>query len=324
MKPRLYRKPSYKRIPSIYYIDRQTKLLKKERIPAEQWLKWLYHDPFGNLALETVIKRKSFSRIYGRFMKSPRSSLKIKSFIKIFNIDIDRFEKELKDYSSFNDFFIRKIKHEYRKIDPDPFTVVSPADGKILAYDKLDKGLHFIAKGHDFSLPEFLNNEKLAAEYYNGSMLIIRLTPADYHRFHFPVEGIPGKSHKIKGKYYSVSPISIQKKIRTYCQNKREYTLIKSAQFGNIIMAEIGATLVGSIRQTFIPEKPHQKGDEKGYFEFGGSSVILLFKENSLIIDQDILHNTQLSYETTIRFGERIGTAIKNKEQDILHTPPNH
>ncbi len=312
MRTRFNKKPAYKRIPSIYYIERNSKLLKKERIPAEQWLKWLYHDPFGNLALEAVIKRKTFSRIYGRYMKTLRSSLKIKSFINLFEIDNSQFEKSLKEYSSFNDFFVRKIKQECRPVDPDPLSIISPVDGKMLAYANLQKSLHFIAKGDDFSLPEFLNNEKLADKYINGCMFIFRLSPADYHRFHFPIDGVPDKSHVIKGKYYSVSPISIRKKIRTYYQNKREYTAINSELYGEVIMAEIGATLVGSIKQTFVPHKPYLKGDEKGYFEFGGSSVILLFKENTISIDKDLLHNTQLAYETKVRFGERI--AVKNED----------
>lgn len=314
MKRRLYRKPAYKKIPSIYFIERDTKLIKKENIPAEQWLKWLYHDPFGNLALEAVIKRKAFSRMYGKYMKTPRSSIKIKSFIKLFDIDNSRFEKEIEDYSSFNDFFVRKLKIGCRSVDTDPYTVISPVDGKVLAYSKLQKNLHFIAKGNDFSLPEFLNNKKLADKYINGCMLLFRLSPADYHRFHFPIDGIPSKPHIIKGKYYSVSPISLQKKIKTYYQNKREYTVIKSDLYGDVIMAEIGATLVGSIKQTFHPDSPYKKGDEKGYFEFGGSSVILLFKENTLIIDDDLLQNTQLSYETKIYFGERIGKSAKTDD----------
>jgi len=308
MKLRLVKKPAYKKIPPIYYIERQTRLLKKERIPAEQWLKWLYHDPFGNLALEAVIKRKAFSRFYGRYMKTPGSSVKIKSFVKLFEIDNSLYEKDLHSYSSFNDFFVRKIKSEYRQIDPHPHTIISPVDGKLLAYDNLQKGLHFIAKGYDFSLPEFLNNQKLADEYLHGCMFIFRLTPADYHRFHFPADSLPGKPHVIKGKYYSVSPISIRKKVKTFYQNKREYTIIKTEQFGDVIMAEIGATLVGSIKQTFIPNKQYKKGDEKGYFEYGGSSVILLFKANKIKIDDDLVHNTQLSYETKVQLGEKIAS----------------
>jgi len=307
---RFYRKPAYKKIPPIFYIERTTRLLKKELIPAEQWLKWLYHDPFGNLALEAVIKRKAFSRFYGRYMRSPNSSVKIKSFIKLFQIDNSECEKDINAYSSFNDFFIRKIKKEYRSIDPNPLSIISPVDGKLLAYDNLKKGLHFIAKGHDFSLPEFLNNKKLADEYLHGSMFIFRLTPADYHRFHFPFDCTPGKSHVIKGKYYSVSPISIKKKVKTFYQNKREYTIIRSKLFGDVIMAEIGATLVGSIKQTFTPHQTYKKGDEKGYFEYGGSSVILLFKANTINIDEDLIHNTQLSYETKVQLGEKIASIL--------------
>lgn len=307
---RFIKKPPYKRVPSISYVDRRTNVICKERIPAEQWLKWLYHDPFGNLALEAVIKRKTVSRFYGRYMKTPSSTLKIRSFINLFEVDTGEFQKGLEEFTSFNDFFIRKLKKDARRIDQDPFSIISPADGKLLAFEKLHKDLHFIVKGDNFSLPEFLNNNKLAGEYLDGSMLLFRLTPADYHRFHFPIAGTPGNPHVIRGKYYSVSPISIRKKARTYYQNKREYTIIKSDLYGDVIMAEIGATLVGSIKQTFTPGRYYKKGEEKGYFEYGGSSVILLFKNRSIIIDDDLLFNTERTFETRVYFGERV--AVKS------------
>ena len=224
----------------------------------------------------------------------------------MFGIDNSEFEKELDDYTSFNDFFIRKIKKQQRPMNPDPLVVTSPVDGKLLAFADINKETHFIVKGHDFSLSEFLNNNRLAEEYYNGSMLIFRLTPADYHRFHFPFDCFPGRSHKIRGKYYSVSPISVSKKIKTYYQNKREFTILRSKSFGNVIMAEIGATLVGSIKQTFIPDAFYSKGEEKGYFEFGGSAVILLFKRDIINIDPDLINNTLLSYETRVLMGESV------------------
>ncbi|MFA5499023.1 MAG: phosphatidylserine decarboxylase [Candidatus Cloacimonadia bacterium] len=299
----------YKRIPPIYYIERESGKLCREIIPAEQWLKWLYYTPFGNIALESVIKRKSFSDFYGHYMNTSISAQKIKQFVEIFDIDLSQYEKITpKEYKSFNEFFTRKIRPELRPIDQDESTVISPADGKLLAYQNIEKDLHFVVKGYDFLLTEFLNNKELANQYLNGSLIIVRLAPADYHRYHFPFDTKPSASNFIKGKYYSVSPHSIKRKYKTFFQNRREYTILDSKHFKEVIMAEIGATLVGSIKQTFTPYLSVKKGDEKGYFEFGGSSVILLFKEGTISIDQDLINNTKLYYETTVKMGEKIAT----------------
>jgi phosphatidylserine decarboxylase len=303
-----FAKIRYRRVPSVYYIERTTGLLKKEKVPAERWLKWLYHDPLGNLVLEAIIKRKALSKMYGRFMDSPNSAGKIRSFIEIFNINMKECEKSLSEFTTFNDFFTRKLKPDARIIDNKPESLVSPADGKILAYNNLTLDQHFIIKGYDFSLSEFLNNDDLARQYEHGSMIVVRLTPADYHRFHFPLDGVPAHSKLIKGKYYSVSPISVRKKLKIFYKNKREYTVISTKLFGDVVMVEVGATLVGCIKQTYKPEHSAVKGKEKGYFKFGGSSVVLLFKQNVVRIDEDLLHNSQLGYETVVKMGERIGS----------------
>ncbi len=300
------RKRLYKSLPSIYYFDRKTKSLRKEIVPAEKWLKWLYHDPIGNIALEAVIKRKALSKVYGKYMDTPISAAKIKSFIELFEIDMS--ESVTQKFSTFNDFFTRKLKAEKRPIDKNEDSIVSPADGKLFAFDNISSNQHFYIKGYDFSLSDFLGNSRLADYYNSGSMIIIRLVPSDYHRFHFPVDGMPEKTHLIRGKYYSVSPISVRKKIKTFYRNKREYTIIKNNTLGDVVMAEVGATLVGSIIQTYSPFSFVHKGDEKGYFKFGGSSVILLFEKNSIVIDEDLLYYSKHSYETAILMGEKIAS----------------
>ena len=166
----------YKRIPSIYYIERESQLLKKEKIPAERWLKWLYHDPLGNIALESIIKQKALSQIYGRYMDSAVSVSKIKPFIEMFEINMDESQKRLKDFRSFNDFFYRKLVPQARKIDKLPSSVVSPADGKLLAFQNLKLDQHFVIKGYDFSLIEFLNDDSLALQYVSRQINPRRLS----------------------------------------------------------------------------------------------------------------------------------------------------
>ena len=141
-------------------------------------------------------------------------------------------------------------------------------------------------------------------------MLIIRLCPADYHRFHFPIDGTICYEKKIEGDYFSVSPIAVKKMLEIFCLNKREYCLIENKNFGNVLMAEIGATMVGSIVQTY-EENVSEKGKEKGYFKFGGSSIILIFEKNKIKIDDDLLNNFNNDMETRILMGEKLGKSIE-------------
>jgi len=291
---------------SIYYFERETGFLEKEEVMAGNFIKWLYSDPFGNLALESVVKHKALSKLYGKYMNSRLSALKIRSFIRLFNINMSEYEKHPDEYISFNDFFTRRLKSGCRRIDRNYFSVVSPADGKLIAFNNIQMDHNFLVKGYRFSLPEFLNCENLATEFREGSMIVIRVTPSDYHWFHFPVNGIPSQSHVIKGQYYSVSPISIHNKTSTFKKNRREFTIINTSHFGDMIMVEVGATFVGSIKQFYMPSNPYRKGDIKGHFKFGGSSVVLLFKKDTIQIDSDLTYNSRLSFETKVKMGERI------------------
>jgi len=183
----------------------------------------------------------------------------------------------------------------------------SPADGKIMAYADISNS-DFIIKGFRFDLSSFLDNPVLAQKYLEGTLIIIRLAPVDYHRFHFPVSGNLTPDKKIEGYYYSVNPFALRKKAEIFFLNKREYTIISNPLFGDVIMAEVGATMVGGIVQTYKGNSV-KKGEEKGYFKFGGSTVVLLFEKSKIDIDKDILINTANGYETAVKMGERIGDA---------------
>jgi len=211
------------------------------------------------------------------------------------------------EFSNFNDFFTRKLRNEARPVDTSSTIIVSPADGKILAYADISNS-DFIIKGYRFDVSTFLDNPDLAQKYRDGALLIIRLAPMDYHRFHFPVSGNISPNKKIDGDYYSVNPFALRKNAEIFCLNKREYTILSNPLFGDVVMAEVGATMVGSIEQTFKGSSVN-KGEEKGYFKFGGSTVVLLFEKNKIHIDEDLLYNTANGYETTVKMGERIGEA---------------
>lgn len=287
---------------TINYIERRTKTVKKEKIVGKGALNWLYYTPGGKLTLHILLKRKLASTIVGHFMSSPLSTNQVNKFIRKYNIDLSQYHSE-NGYKCFNDFFYRKIKKGQRPISD---ALASPADGKALAFQDIDHVPSFFIKGSEFKIHEFLNDEHLADKYHGGAMMIIRLAPTDYHRFHFPADGIVTETKSLKGRYFSVSPMAMKKSIEILCQNRRVYSTIKTKEYGDVLMAEIGAALVGSIIQTHQPNTQIEKGSEKGYFAYGGSTIVLLFEKNKISIDKDLLKNTLDGYETEVLMGENI------------------
>ena len=293
--------PSSKPSPN-QYIERSSGEIKTEKVMGEKWLAWLYNNPIGEATMFTLVKRKFVSDWYGNIMDSPSSADKIEAFVNDYNIDLNIAQKQ--DFSSFNDFFYRKLKPDARPIDTSQNVVVSPADGKALAYSNIENA-DFIVKGFHFDVSSFLSDDNLAEKYKDGSLMVIRLAPYDYHRFHFPLSGTVSKVIQIKGDLYSVNPIALRQKAEIFFLNKREYLTISTKNFGDVIMAEVGATMVGSIIQTFEGNIV-EKGQEKGYFKFGGSTVVLLFEKGKIKIDNDLLENTNKDLETEVKMGERI------------------
>lgn len=285
------------------YVDRETGIIKTEQIAGEKWLVWLYNNPVGEASMFAIVKRKFISTWYGNEMDSESSVEKIEPFIEEFNIDMNIAKTE--EYNCFNDFFYRKLKENARPVDTNSNVIVSPADGKILAYSNINN-TDFIIKGARFDVNSFLDNESLAKKYSNGSLIIVRLAPYDYHRFHFPVSGYVSQPTLIEGDLYSVNPIALRQMVEIFFLNKREYLSIVTHNFGDVIMAEVGATMVGSIIQTYKANSI-TKGAEKGYFKFGGSTVVLLFEKDKIIIDADLLKNTANGLETEVKMGEKIG-----------------
>ncbi len=295
---------------SIQYFDRNTGEIKQEIVPGEGWLKWLYYNPFGKLALEGIVKRKFLTQWYGRKMDTPASKAKIPDFIKSLQIDMSEALLPVHEFSTFNDFFIRQLKPEARPIDRDPDVLVSPADGKVMAFSEIHKLDTFFAKGQEFSLEGFLQDQSLSSRYAGGTLLIIRLAPVDYHRFHFPADGRISKSKRIDGAYYSVSPYAVKNRMKIYWENTREYSLLSTVNAGDILMCEVGATMVGSIVQNYSPDNEVKKGQEKGWFAFGGSTIIVLLEKGKVKVDGDILENTKKGYETGIKMGERLSSIV--------------
>jgi len=292
----------------IFYIDRRTGEKVREVVAGEGFLKWMYQTRGGLLTLELLAKRKLFSDLYGKLMDRPSSAKKIEQFVKDLAIDIKEAEVEdIESYRHFNDFFYRKLKKGARVVNMDRDVLASPADGRVLAYENIDIDRVVQVKGFEYKLSDFFASHDTAKEYEGGTCIVIRLCPADYHRYHFPDGGVPTKTVEIKGDYYSVNPIALNKVARLYCKNKRALSFLDSDNFGKVAYIEVGAACVGSMVQTYSPGSRVEKGDEKGYFKFGGSTVILFLKKDMVKVDKDITENTNKGFETKVNMGESLG-----------------
>jgi len=294
----------------IKYFNRKIKTYEIENVAGGKYLEWTYSSPIGLNILELLIKKKIFSKLYGVFCDSRLSRRKIDNFIKEFNINEDEFKVDKSNYKCFNDFFARSLKNGARPIDYNVSTLISPCDGRMTAYENIDINNLVQVKGISYRLKDLIQNEDLSKKYIGGTCIILRLAPIDYHRFHFLDWGICEESKKISGHYYSVNPIALRKIPKLFCENKREYSLFHSNNFGNVLYVDIGATCVGSIVQTYTPYTQVKKGDEKGYFKFGGSTIILFFEPKKVKIDEDILEQTRLGFECKVNFGEKIGVKL--------------
>lgn len=295
--------------PIIQYFHRAKKTVETEQIYGESWLRWTYASGLGRTALNLIVKRALASRYYGWRMNMKYSAQKILPFIADYNLDVDEFAKKPYAFKNFNQFFYRALKPGARPIASDDRVAVLPADGRHLAFQNVDAAEGFYAKGQRFDLVSFLGDKALAAEFAGGSLLISRLCPVDYHRFHFPVSGQPGEPRLINGFLYSVSPIALRGNLAYLWENKRMVTLVDSPQFGQVAVCEIGATMVGTITQTFLPGRAVAKGDEKGLFMFGGSCVVTIFKRGKIKFDADLLEHSVQQREVYAKMGERLGVA---------------
>lgn len=293
----------------IRFFNRYTRTVETEKVFGEKWLRLGYENPAGRFFIWLLARRAIFSSWYGRKMNKRVSALQILPFIAEYNLDVEEFARSPFDYKTFNEFFYRALKPEVRPVAAGERVAVFPADGRHLAFQNVDTVAGFYVKAMKFSLADLLGDAALAEKFAGGAMLISRLCPVDYHRFHFPVDGMPGEPRLINGWLYSVSPVALKRNVRYLVENKRVITLVESPAFGTVAVIEVGATNVGSIRQTHVVGRPAVKGGEKGFFAFGGSCVITLFQHNRIRFDADVLAQSAEYREIYARMGDRLGVA---------------
>ncbi|MDD3570440.1 MAG: phosphatidylserine decarboxylase, partial [Lachnospiraceae bacterium] len=264
---------------------------------------FMYTSKLGKILLVEIIKPK-YSIIMGHLLNLRISKVLIRPFVFINKIDMTQYKKC--EFSSYNDFFTRKIKAEKRKIDEKASHLIAPCDGKLTVYDINDTS-EFIIKNTSYTMESLLGSKKLASKYEGGVLLLFRLTVDDYHRYCYIDNGYKTKNFRIKGLFHTVNPVA-NDSVQIYKENTREFTMLKSENFGKLLIMEVGALFVGKI-VNYHQEKRVKRGAEKGKFEFGGSTIIVCAEKGKIKIDKDILKNTRLGIETAVKMGEKIGIA---------------
>ena len=266
-------------------------------------LRFLYGTVLGR-ALLKLLTKPAVSVLVGKFLDTGLSRVLIPSFIRANRIELSDFIAE--DYRSFNEFFVRRIRPELRPVDRAPFSLVSPCDGKLSTYC-IEGNSAFTIKGTPYTVEELLQNDALAAQFQGGLCLIFRLSPEDYHRYIYFDDGEKGENHFIPGVLHTVNPVVYDHQ-PVYKTNSREYSLLRTRHFGEAVQMEVGALMVGRIVNL---HQSHSffRGEEKGRFEFGGSTIVLLLEKNAAVLDPAFAGEQ----ETSVRCGQRIGYAVSRE-----------
>ena len=281
--------------------------VSKEQTAPRGILKFLYYTKIGALILKPITARW-ISKLAGKYLDSRLSRHKIKGYVKKHKIDLSQYEKE--NYPSFNAFFTRRIRSELRPFDFAPEAFVSPCDGKLSLY-RLTENARFTVKGFEYTAAELLKNAELAKKFEGGYCFIFRLCVEDYHRYFYFDDGVKSENTFIKGRLHTVQPVALGRR-RVFTENCREYTVIETAHFGTAVQCEVGAMMVGRI-VNYHGAGEVKRGEEKGKFEFGGSTIIVLTQKGAVLPDEEFLKNTAEEKETKVKCGEKIGTAERKE-----------
>lgn len=291
----------------IKYYNRYTGSIETESVYGERWLRWAYENPLGRLTLPLLCARPWFSRWYGKRMSQSSTRSRIPQFIRDYSVDTNEYIEPVGGFGSFNDFFMRRLKPSARPIDNTPESVIFPADGRHLGFENAEDVEGVFIKGQRWNIDLLIGNSELTEQFRNGILVLSRLCPVDYHHFHFAAAGRPEAAKEVGGALYSVSPIALRRNLDYMWRNYRQVTIVDNPEIGKFLQIEIGATNVGTIIQNFLPGTEVGKGDHKGCFSFGGSSVITIFPKGSIALAKDLVDYSQKQTEIYARMGDKMG-----------------
>lgn len=298
----------------IQVLDRYTGNRFTEAVYGDRFLRFAYDHPVGRIGVRWIFSRLVMSRLYGWWMRRPSSARRIQPFIATYEVDESSFNQPASGFKNFNEFFRRELKDDARPVDPAAESVVFPADGRHLGWDRMGTEDRVFAKGQSWDLESLLGGDaRLVKTFAGGALVLSRLCPTDYHHFHYPVAGRLHPPVWMGRRLYSVSPIALRRNLAYLWENRRCFSLLESEAFGQVGLLEIGATHVGTIRQVPVPENGEvEKGGRKGWFEFGGSSVITLFEPGRIHLSRDLQEATREGIELYAHVGDVMGWRAVN------------
>ena len=298
-------KAGYRGKKTMIYVDRNGNRTKGTT-GQDRLLKFIYTHTATRLLIRPFLS-PWVSKLGGTFLSTRLSAVAIRPFVEKNQINLSQYEKQ--EFASYNEFFTRKIKAEERPVEMDEEVLISPCDGKVSVYPICEKG-KFEIKHTAYTAEQLLQDAHLAKHYYGGWIYILRLTVDDYHRYCYVADGIKSSQKKIKGILHTVNPVA-NNACPIYKMNAREYCLLKTETLGTVLMMEVGALMVGKIKNHEQRNCRVCRGTEKGMFEFGGSTVILMTEPGKVQPDEDLIRNTEAGYETLVKLGEQVGRKIK-------------
>jgi phosphatidylserine decarboxylase len=296
----------------IIVFNRSTQSLETELVYGDSAIKFVYDNWFGQM-LAPFIASKSVSQLYGCYQDWSISKSKVPPFVEKFDIDLSIYkagsvsaEKKENSYKSFNEFFIREFEGNKRAFVGDENKMPAFCEARYFGHNQINSDVKVPVKGKLLNSNDLLGGSKWSQTFEGGPLLIARLCPVDYHRYHYPLSGETLDSFQIKGQYHSVNPLALASKPEIFIINERRASILETEKFGKLAYIEVGAAMVGKIIQSHDEASSHSKGDEKGYFLFGGSTVILLGEKGKWSPSEDILGNTKDGIETYLHLGEEV------------------
>ena len=302
--------------PEIKYFNRMTGKMETEKVYGDFFIKFLYTSVAGK-KIGNLFTNKYFSKMYGAFQDLPSSHNKVRPFIQKFDIPIQDYEPgtrpslDPKDsYRTFNEFFIRRFRLGKRSFVSDPRRMPAFAEARYVGFESVNDERLYPVKGHYLKAKDLIGNEQVAKIFEGGPLLIARLCPVDYHRYHYPDNGKVIDNFRVPGAYDSVNPFALKYKNQIFIKNERHVSILETEQFGKLAYIEVGAICVGKIIQSHRWNKPFMRGEEKGYFLFGGSTVVLLGEKGKWKPSQDIIANTDKGIETYLHLGTEVGVKV--------------
>jgi phosphatidylserine decarboxylase len=296
----------------IKYFNRTTQSIETELVYGDGAIKFIYDNSFGKI-LAPVIASRPISQLYGCYQDWSISKNKVSPFVEKFNIDLSIYkagsitaENKENSYKTFNEFFIREFEANKRDFVSDDNKMPAFSEARYFGHEKIDNDVKIPVKGKLLKSNDLLGGSKWSKTFEGGPLLVARLCPVDYHRYHYPLSGDTLDSFQIKGQYHSVNPLALKSKPEIFIINERRASILETEKFGKLAYIEVGAAMVGKIIQSHDEAAPHNKGDEKGYFLFGGSTVILLGEKGKWSPSEDILRNTNDGVETYLHLGDEV------------------